>query len=297
MQYQSENGEEPNQIDRIRFFFYPLLSQIVKRSIETTVVKINSYHAHYRIIVTFVTGFSMGMERSEMTKNKSRNGAQRNDDFTYLVAPMLVGYNTATMAPYNPPSTVTISNENGILVVVRKPDKHNAIKQYFGCFGCCSLLAMLSIFCVAMSFNHIYRTEGAEQAHDFLVAVIVVAAMILLAIVICVVRDRCKRIIHPPDYEDEIITFDSDKFTIQYRGVMSSFSYRFDAKPVIYQYSNSEDVNFIIPCSPLEDYVHAELYEESGCYVMRFIKSTDAKRILTAFKEHLEAISAKRVTG
>ena len=144
-----------------------------------------------------------------------------------------------------------------------------------------------------MSFNHIYRTEGKEEAYGFLIVITVATAAFLLAIAMLVIRDNLRRqsTVHPPDHENEILTFGIDKFVVQYQGMVSSFSYRLDDRPVLRQSdypSSPKYMDFIIPCSPLGDYVSSDFH--SGYYVMSYIELTDAKRILAAFKEHLEMV-------
>jgi hypothetical protein len=195
--------------------------------------------------------------------------------------------------PHFPTSTVTISREDGKLVIARKPVLPTRRQKFFGCFWPILIVVCLGVFCLVMSFNHIYRTDGKEEAYGFLIVVAVATTAILVAITTLVMRDKLRRqsVVLPPDYEDEILTFGTDKFVIQYQGMISWFSYRLDDRPVLRRcpYSSSQKhVDFVIPCSPLGDYVPSDFH--LGYYVMSYIELTDAKRILVAFKEHLEAI-------
>ena len=195
--------------------------------------------------------------------------------------------------PYYSTSTVTISREDGKLVIVRKPVVPTRRQKFFGCFWPILIVVCLGVFCLVMSFNHISRTESKEEAYGFLIVIVGAAVAFVFAITMLIIRDNHRRqsVAHPPDYDDEILTFGTDKFVVQYQGMITWFSYRLDERPVLRQceYSSSlKHVDFAIPCSPLGDFVPSDYH--LGYYVMSYIELTDAKQILAAFKEYLETI-------
>ena len=184
-----------------------------------------------------------------------------------------------------PPSMVTISKENGKLVVVRKAYVRTRSETFFSCS--CPVLILVAL--IAMVYGLIIANAGKDEAFTFLIAVLIILVLIIPAILVMVIRDKLQGNTLPQDYHDEIITFDADRFLVQYHGMVSLFSYRLNDKPVL-RLSGHEpvDVDFLIPCSPLEDYVHRDF--DGGYYTMSYINITDAKLFLDAFKEHLDAI-------
>ena len=190
--------------------------------------------------------------------------------------------------PYLSTSTVTITREGGKLVVVRKPvleTPKTPREKFFGCFLPILIVVCFVIFSLAMSFNHIYSTEGKEAAYAFLIVITGIPTAILFSVTILVVRDKLKRqtINHPPDYDHEILTFGVDKFVVKYRGMTFAFSYRQDARPLLRQSPHStwpKYVDVVIPCTPLGDIVPADFHW--GHYEMPSVEIINAKRIPTA---------------
>jgi len=200
---------------------------------------------------------------------------------------------------YNPKSIVTISREDDKLVVARKPVRRTRRQKFFGCFWPILIFVLL----IDMVFGFLISSVGVKEAVGFLLVV----GIITFAVIILAIRDNLRRwSIIPPDYNDEILTFDADKFVVQHYGMVSSFSYRFDIKPVLRHTSYPsydpvitypEHVDFIIPSLPMDDYVPPDYH--LGYYAMSYLDITDAERIFATFKEYLEIVqhSKPRRTG
>ena len=129
---------------------------------------------------------------------------------------------------------------------------------------------------------------SADDAVVFLIVAGVVSFFIVFAVVAQAIRDL-RRKPNPPDYDCEILTFDTDKFIVQDRGIVTSFAYRFDTRPVLSSFTfQRSGAELLIPCSPLEDRVTGSF--SGGYYNMWIDVDSDAERVLAALKEHLAAI-------
>ena len=195
--------------------------------------------------------------------------------------------------PYKPTSTVTISKEDGKLVIVRKPVLRTRRETFFGCFWPILIFVAIMVFSLTMSFFHILRNSGKEEADAFLLIISVVIFAILVGIIVLVIFDKQRKhnFVHPPDYDDEVLTFDTDKFMVKYHGMVSVFSYRRDARPVLRHCCYlPESAEVSIPCHPLGDHVSDDFHW--GYYDMAYVDRTNAERILAAMKEHFEMIQA-----
>ena len=193
---------------------------------------------------------------------------------------------------YKPTSTITISKEDGKLVIVKKPIVQTWRERYGGCLLGILIFVAFLVFVLVMNYLHILRNSGKAEADEFLSAISIAAFIVFIVIIVLVVRDklRQRKNIRPPDDDNEILTFDTDEFTAKHQGMVSRFSYRRDVEPVLcyydrYSHGLSFDVIVIIPCNPLGDYVP---YSSSrGFYEMWYVNRADAECILAALKEHL----------
>ena len=81
---------------------------------------------------------------------------------------------------------VTISNEDGRLVIVHKPTVAVQTRRetFFGCVMPILVLVVIMVFSLTMSFFRILRNEGKESAHAFLMVIAIAVAGILLGSVI-----------------------------------------------------------------------------------------------------------------
>jgi len=177
-------------------------------------------------------------------------------------------------------SDFTISREADKLVVARKPVPIPP-ETFSGCFVPIATLC----FFVFGFFIFILDRFGLKEAYWFLAFV----GFTTIIGVILYVREkrRSRSAALPPGYTDEILTFDIDKFVVEHEGLISTFSYRLDARPVLRRSDWSQYVDLIIPCSPLSDYVPNNFHLGWGYYEMSCIEIDEAKRILAALKEHL----------
>ena len=181
-------------------------------------------------------------------------------------------------------STITIFRKDDKLVVVREPILPTWQEKNCGCFVL--ILVAVSAF-IVMGIG--FFNSGNE---DLFYTFLIVVGIVSLIIAILVVRDRFRnrrKPVHPPDYDHEILTFDPNKFVLQHRGMVNSFSYRLDAKPVLRHSPYSEHIGIIIPCKPLDDRVPDTF--DGGYYHMEWLDSNDAEQILVHLKEHLESIA------
>jgi len=186
---------------------------------------------------------------------------------------------------------VTISNEDGRLVIVHKPTVLTRRGAFFSI-----VLTLLIVIIIITIF--VFRQMPNRDTQTFLFISAFVASITLFASVILWICDtlRKRQDGATVDYDcgDERLTFDADKFTVEFRGRVSVFSYRHDARPLLRQlphipYSSRCDV--VIPCTPLEDHVPSSF--RYGFYDMNYIDKPDAKRILAAIKEFLEMLPAQ----
>ena len=199
--------------------------------------------------------------------------------------------------PYMSTSTVTISKEDGKLVVVRRPVVQTWRDDYRGCFWLIVIFVGIMAFSLTMSFFHILRNSGEEEAYAFLLSIVVVIFAVVVGITVLVISSaqRRRNEARPIDFNDEILTFDTDKFLVKYQEMVSVFSYRHDAKPVLRCCSHQlwyADV--LIPCHPRRSIVPSEF--RGGYYEMDFVEQTDAKRILAALREYFEMIEPSHET-
>jgi len=193
---------------------------------------------------------------------------------------------------HSPTSTIAISKEDGKLIVVRKPVVQTWRERNGGCLVAILIFVAFLIFILVMNYLHILRTSGKEEADVFLITMSITAFIVFIVIIILVIRDilRKKKNVLPPDYNDEILTFDTGKFTAKKEGMVSSFLYRRDAKPMLcyndhYGHGLSDNVIIVIPCEPLGDCVPYS--SARGFYEMWSVDKSDAEHILTALKEHI----------
>jgi len=193
---------------------------------------------------------------------------------------------------YTPPkSTITIFKKDGKLIVVRKPVFPSQIKNCFGCFvGCFGLLFVLALI-IFIVFIILFFSMGEDKAYSFLIAVGGYVLIVFIAVFILATRDMLadERVVYPPDYWDETLAFDIDKFVVQNQGSVHSFSYLHDSPPMLRQnpiWPKFMDV--IIPGVSLDDYDPPDLCE---IYTIFYVNCVDAERIFAALKEHLESIT------
>lgn len=187
--------------------------------------------------------------------------------------------------PYFSASTVTISKEDGKLVVIRKPVYQSPSAESRGCFmAILYFLIILGVICSLLA-----GTIGTGEATTLFLAVSI-ATFITAALVFLYAKLTNPKVVRLPDYENEILTFEADKFVVQCRDMITSFSYRRDARPVLRRlsYHTEEYVEIIIPCSPLSDDVPYEFHW--GYYEIPRIQIDDAKQIFAAIKEYLDTI-------
>ena len=179
---------------------------------------------------------------------------------------------------------ITISNEGDKLIIARKPALPTQREKLFGC-GCQILVVVLPLFAMGIGFFN----SGNE---DLFITFLIVAGIIAVVLIILIIRDKFRHLkpIHPPDYENEIHTFDTNQFEVQHRGEMHAFSYRFETRPVLRQSTYSTYKEVIIPCNPLYDHVPKQF--RWGFYCIWSLDSGDAERIFESLKEHLEKVKS-----
>ena len=193
---------------------------------------------------------------------------------------------------YRPASTITISKEDGKLVVVRKPVVQTWRERNGGCLVAIMIFVALMVFSLTMSYFHILHNSGKEEADTWLLLISVIPFSVFIVIVGLVVREKLRQTknVRPPDYDDEILIFDIDEFTVKKEGMVIRFSYRYDVKPVLCFHPHYGPVlpgrvSVSIPCNPLDDYVPYDCHR--GFYEMWSVDKSDAEHILTALREHL----------
>jgi len=193
-------------------------------------------------------------------------------------------------------STVTISKEDDKLVVVRRPVVQTWRDNFWGCFWPIVIFVGIMVFSLTMSFFHILRNSGKEEAYGFLLSIVVVIFAVVVGIIVLVISSAQRRRseARPIGYNDEILTFDTDKFVVKYQEIASVFSYCCDARPVLRCCSWSQHADVLIPCRPLGDIVSSEF--RGGFYEMTFVEQANAERILAAIREYLEMLESSHET-
>lgn len=137
--------------------------------------------------------------------------------------------------PFSLPPTITISKEDGKLIVIRK--RINIFKNI-----------MLVIY-------------------DIL---------------------RLRKVAYSPSDKDEVLTFGADGFVLQSGGMTLPFSYSHDVRPRLRQSPGEEGyMDLIIPYSMLAGQIPSN---GQGTLEITLLKIADARQILAALKEHLDAI-------
>ena len=180
-------------------------------------------------------------------------------------------------------TTITIANEGDKLIIVRKPVLPTRRERLCGC-GCQILVV---VFAVGALLGW-----GISVHEDAFYAALLAIIITAIVVGISIIRNRYRnpKPVHPPDYDDEVLTFDTNQFEVRYRGVVHAFSYRFDTRPVLRQntYSTYEEV--IIPCNPLYDHVPEQF--RWGFYCIWAVDNCDAEHIFLKLKEHLESVKS-----
>jgi hypothetical protein len=187
---------------------------------------------------------------------------------------------------------VTISKEDDKLVITRKPKLPTWREKNFGCLFLVMLFVLLPVvsLCIGSFF-----AEDMQKREDcftglitYLIVVGIVSSVIALSVIYNRFRNRRKPV-RPPDYDHDILSFEVNQFSVQYRGRVYSFSYRFDARPMLRQSSFSEHMGIMIPCNPLDDLVPGAF--DGGYYCMEWwLDNAETERIFASIKEYLETI-------
>jgi hypothetical protein len=186
-------------------------------------------------------------------------------------------------------SEVTITKEDGKLVIVRKPIP----PTWRGKFGCLFWMAMLIFLSFSVSWYIITFCDPTDEAAKFWLVVSGSFGLLVFVVSLLTIRDWCRKpsTDHPPDYDHDILTFDVDKFVVRHEGMVAAFAYRFDTRPVLCLRDKEvfpACTDLSIPCIPLDDYV-PRMFGFGYCH-MHGLDGADAESILAALKEHLAAI-------
>jgi hypothetical protein len=181
-------------------------------------------------------------------------------------------------------SQVTITKEDGKLVIIRKPVPFQTTwrERLSNLFLIITIPIFIFLTTIVILFDTTKTTT--ETVMLFLFDVILIFGSALS------IREWLRK--QPaPDYYHEILTFDTDKFVVQYCGKITAFAYRFDARPELYS-DEIESLDYIrIPCAALEECGIDEF--QGGYYDMWIYDRTDVESVLSALKEHLAAIEQK----
>ena len=194
--------------------------------------------------------------------------------------------------PHIPTSTVTISKEDGKLVIVRKPVFS---KKFVECFWLCLLFVILT----TITFGAFIRSVDKNDVFVVLIiGVLEVVLFMFIAAAPLIIRDivRKRKNVCPPDYDVEVLTFDTDKFVVKYHGYAFEYPYRHNISPMLYQVPcGAKSVDLIISCTPIEDINSIwDLDEEEEVvdwvlYEMKKpVDKSDAERIHAALKEYFD---------